>query len=277
MYTADFSIKQFNSETKGRHYEVETNCGKKHKLVSVTTLLDKYKDKSALFAWRDSIGHDNAQLITTTAATRGTKTHTLVEKYLLHGTEPIPTEDDGYKCYANLMPLLPLITPIKIEEKTYWVNSDGQGFAGTTDMWASIDGSKLINRTTELPVSDGKISYIGDIKSWSKAKYPVASTREGTKYFPLIAYGMQLTAYAMAFNQRTNSEAALNKAFIFGSTNNCRAPFIYYFGSDAVNWYCDRIKELVYCFYNDTWFDWKKMEQNAYELDFVGTRCDIIK
>ena len=223
MYTSNFSITQVNTDD-GRHYIVETEAGKKHKLISVTTLLGRFADKSGLVKWKASVGEEQAQFITTTAATRGTRTHLLAENYLLRGELPDKTEDDGYKCFANLLPVLNLIRPIKIEEKTYWVNEDGQGFSGTTDMWASIDGSKLINRTTQLPVSDGVINYTGDIKSWNKVKYPKSGTRDGDSYYPLISYGLQLAAYSGAINQMTNCEAALNKAFIFGATNNCRAP-----------------------------------------------------
>lgn len=59
-----------------RHYETPTG----EKYPSVTTVLSKTKDMSHLFAWRDRIGHTEADKITRKAASRGTTTHLLCEK-----------------------------------------------------------------------------------------------------------------------------------------------------------------------------------------------------
>ena len=59
-----------------------------NKLPSVTTILDKTKPeekKAALQAWRNRVGHDRAQQITTEAANRGTRMHTYLEHYVKHG------------------------------------------------------------------------------------------------------------------------------------------------------------------------------------------------
>lgn len=69
--------------------------GKRHyctpdgnKVASVTTILDITKSeesKQALQNWRDSIGHQRAQQITTTAANRGTRLHAYLEHYIKTG------------------------------------------------------------------------------------------------------------------------------------------------------------------------------------------------
>ena len=59
-----------------------------NKLPSVTTILDKTKPeekKAALQAWRNRVGHERAQQITTEAANRGTRMHTYLEHYVKHG------------------------------------------------------------------------------------------------------------------------------------------------------------------------------------------------
>lgn len=71
----------------------ETVNGKRHyclpdgsKVASVTTILDKTKSeesKAALQAWRNRVGHANAQQITTEAAGRGTSMHKFLEEYCL--------------------------------------------------------------------------------------------------------------------------------------------------------------------------------------------------
>ena len=59
-----------------------------NKLPSVTTILDKTKSeesKRALQNWRNSIGAEKAQAITTEAANRGTRMHTYLEQYVKEG------------------------------------------------------------------------------------------------------------------------------------------------------------------------------------------------
>ena len=59
-----------------------------NKLPSVTTILDATKSeesKRALQNWRNRVGHDQAQAITTEAANRGTRMHTYLEQYVRDG------------------------------------------------------------------------------------------------------------------------------------------------------------------------------------------------
>jgi hypothetical protein len=58
------------------------------KLPSVTTILDKTKSeesKAALQNWRNRVGAEKAQQITTEAANRGTRMHTYLEHYVKTG------------------------------------------------------------------------------------------------------------------------------------------------------------------------------------------------
>jgi len=58
------------------------------KLPSVTTILDRTKpeeSKRALTEWRQRVGTDRAQQITTEAANRGTRMHTYLETYVKTG------------------------------------------------------------------------------------------------------------------------------------------------------------------------------------------------
>ena len=65
---------------ESRHYETPTG----EKYPSVTTVLDKTSDKSFLYAWRVRVGEAEAAEITKRAATRGTATHLLCEKFILN-------------------------------------------------------------------------------------------------------------------------------------------------------------------------------------------------
>lgn len=63
-----------------RHYLTPTG----EKYPSVTTVLDKTSDKSALIAWRKRVGEEEANRVSTRATTRGTAIHTLCEKFVLN-------------------------------------------------------------------------------------------------------------------------------------------------------------------------------------------------
>lgn len=66
--------------------------GKRHyclpdgsRVPSVTTILDRTKPEEAkqkLREWKDRVGHERAQQITTEAANRGTRMHTYLERYI---------------------------------------------------------------------------------------------------------------------------------------------------------------------------------------------------
>jgi genome maintenance exonuclease 1 len=64
-----------------RHYALPDGS----RVPSVTTILEKTKPqeaKQALQEWRNRVGHDRAQQITTEAANRGTRMHTYLERYV---------------------------------------------------------------------------------------------------------------------------------------------------------------------------------------------------
>lgn len=63
-----------------RHYLTPTG----EKYPSVTTVLDKTSDKSALIAWRKRVGEEEANRVSNRATTRGTAIHTLCEKLVLN-------------------------------------------------------------------------------------------------------------------------------------------------------------------------------------------------
>jgi genome maintenance exonuclease 1 len=64
-----------------RHYCLPNGT----KVPSVTTILDRTKPAEArqkLQEWKDRVGHERAQQITTEAANRGTRMHTYLERYV---------------------------------------------------------------------------------------------------------------------------------------------------------------------------------------------------
>jgi len=65
-------------DENGRTYETPDG-----RFPSVTTIIGRAFDKSHLEAWRDRIGHGEADLQTAKAGRFGTKLHDVLEKYLL--------------------------------------------------------------------------------------------------------------------------------------------------------------------------------------------------
>jgi len=65
---------------ESRYYETPTG----EKYPSVTTVLDKTSDKTALHAWRKRVGEEEANRVSTRATRRGTAVHTLCEKFVLN-------------------------------------------------------------------------------------------------------------------------------------------------------------------------------------------------
>ena len=77
----DYTPLERESVEGKRHYALPDGS----KVPSVTTILEKTKPEEkrrALQEWRNRVGHERAQQITTEAANRGTRMHTYLERYV---------------------------------------------------------------------------------------------------------------------------------------------------------------------------------------------------
>lgn len=126
-------LKQLNLE-EGRRYDV--GGGKQY--PSITTVLSKTKDNSFLFEWRKKVGAEKAQQITTAANTRGTKMHTLCEKYLLNEDLGELGYSTGELLFRSIKPSLDKFDNIRALETGLY--SHRLGIAGTVDCIAEVDG-----------------------------------------------------------------------------------------------------------------------------------------
>ena len=63
------------------------------RMPSVTTILSKTKDQSFLTAWKNRVGHENAERIKNVSSNRGTAMHKFLEKHI---------EDVGYDDLTTL-------------------------------------------------------------------------------------------------------------------------------------------------------------------------------
>jgi ATP-dependent exoDNAse (exonuclease V) beta subunit len=147
--------------------------GEKYK--SVTSVLSALS-KDGITAWRKRVGEEQAQKITTQAATRGTKVHALLEKYINN------EKDFLVECLPTTIDLFNTVKPI-VDERVQTVH--GQEFplyskylktAGRCDVFCTFDGVKTIL----------------DFKTASKLK------REEW----IESYFLQCTAYALMVQER---------------------------------------------------------------------------
>lgn len=139
---------------------------------SVTTVLG-VGDSTWLDEWKAKVGEDEAKAVSSRAAARGTRIHTLCEE-VLHNREPNPSWFDR-DIFNSFKKALPRIQNIRcIEKKLY---SDILKVAGTVDLIADFD----------------KKPAIIDWKTSRRIK-----TRDD-----IPNYFAQCAAYALAYEERT--------------------------------------------------------------------------
>ena len=77
-------------------------CPDGNSVASVTTILDKTKDKTSLIEWRKRVGETKANEIATEAASIGTRMHKFLEDYVETGNWP-SAGSNPYSQQANKM------------------------------------------------------------------------------------------------------------------------------------------------------------------------------
>lgn len=170
-----FNYKEIKKESKeGKRLYA---CPDGNSVASVTTILDKTKDKSALIAWRKRVGEKKAQEIVTEAASVGTRMHKFLEDYVETGEWP-KAGSNPYSQQANEM-------ATKIKDAAL-VNID--------EIWGSevqLYHPKIYAGTTDLVGVFKGEECIMDFKQTNKPK----------KLEWVQDYFLQLTAYAIAHNE----------------------------------------------------------------------------
>jgi len=163
-------LKRVTSQDGTRVYETPT--GKKYPSVTTVTGLLK---KKAILEWRKRVGEEEANRISSTAARRGTRLHTLCEKHLLNENVTVNMFDT--EMWNNVKPHLSDINNIYALESSLYSNH--LQVAGTVDCIAEYKG---------------KLSVI-DFKTSRRVK-----TRDN-----IHDYFIQCSAYAVAFEEMTGN------------------------------------------------------------------------
>ena len=175
-------MKQFNYDLleSKKHLLEQDNSGPdrvyhgpKGVYASVTNMLYHMVTKPGIDAWKEKIGMEEANKISTRAAKRGTRIHNSIEKYLLGDEtyfEGVPPENKEL-IQLGLKQIDERIDNIKGIELGMW--SDELGLAGTTDLIAEYQG--------DLAVIDWKTStYI------KKEEYLLPYILQGTAYSRML-------------------------------------------------------------------------------------------
>ena len=157
-------------ESTGSRFYISPNGVK---LPSVTTVLGHFK-KKAMIEWRNRVGHEEADRVSTRASLRGTKFHNMMESYIrgeegfLDGVMP-----DMKQSFNDMKETLDLIDNIHYIESPLY--SEKLGVAGRTDVIAEF----------------GKTLSIIDFKTSTKQK----------KEQWIENYFEQGTAYALMYEE----------------------------------------------------------------------------
>jgi genome maintenance exonuclease 1 len=126
---------------EGRRYETPDGGV----VASVTTILDKTKDKTHLIEWRKRVGEKKAQEITTEAAGRGTSMHKQLENYLEFGE----LKTSGNLIHKTAGSMAQLIIDEYFPDLDEWWGSEAklyypQIYAGTADLPGVYRGKQSI-------------------------------------------------------------------------------------------------------------------------------------
>jgi genome maintenance exonuclease 1 len=129
-------LKQINSP-EGRRYE--TPDGKLY--PSVTTVLGRLSAQ-AIQEWRNRVGEEKANAISTKAARRGTRVHQMCEDYLNNNNHLSRAMPIDVETFNTIKPILHNIDNISCQEKRLY--SHHLGLAGTVDCIAEYNGKRSV-------------------------------------------------------------------------------------------------------------------------------------
>lgn len=153
-------LNRIDGET-ARLYETPTG----ERYPSVTTVLGKMSDKTALNEWRKRVGDEEANKVSARASSRGTSIHNMCEKYVL-GEDVDMSMPHNMMIFKQIKSVLDQrVDMIRATECTLF--SHHLKIAGTCDLIADYDG--------RLSIIDYKTSTKRKRKDWIEGYFLQAS------------------------------------------------------------------------------------------------------
>lgn len=154
------TLQRIDGETS-RLYETPTG----ERYPSVTTVLGRMSDKTALNEWRSRVGNEEANKVSARAASRGTFVHNMCEKYVL-GEDIDNTMPHNVLIFNQIKKILDeKVDHVRATECTLY--SHHLKIAGTCDLIADYDG--------RLAIIDYKTSTKRKRKDWIEGYFLQAS------------------------------------------------------------------------------------------------------
>ena len=197
-----------------RWYEVHKGI----KYPSVTTVLG-HAPKPWLKEWRDSLGHETADIETARCAARGEAVHLMAEKYL--NNDKAPKQDQmgsDIKLFNQLRPILHKINNIRAQEIPLY--SDTLRLAGRVDVVGEYDG--------RLAIMDFKTS--NNVKDLGMVN----------------DYFLQSTAYAIMYFEMF--DVSIDEIIIIIAVERGMVPMVYI---KKIDEYVQPLLDRINTFYNE--------------------------
>jgi genome maintenance exonuclease 1 len=167
----DFDLQAVTTE-KGRRYTTPDG----NAYPSITTVLANY-NKKAIMEWRERVGAEEANKISTKASNRGTRFHSICESYLLNEMTPM-----------KLSAMMPDIKEMFVAMREHLDYNISDVYALEQALYS--DNLKIAGRVDCIAKWKGQPAII-DFKTANKAK----------EEDWIENYFMQCTAYAMMFEE----------------------------------------------------------------------------
>ncbi len=179
---------------------------------SITTVLSSLS-KASIQEWRNRVGAEEANRISTQASRRGTKTHSIIEDYLQNKQDYLSGHmPDSIELFKSVQSILDIhVDNIYGIEVALW--SKDLGVAGRCDCIAEYDG--------ELSILDWKTSSKPKKEEWVES------------------YKLQGTAYAKMYEERTGIKITQVVIVIAVSDNS---PQVFYADPDE---HISRLREVI--------------------------------
>lgn len=218
-----------------------------HQVPSVTTVLGATKPekaKKALLEWQKNVGQERAQAITTQAANRGTRMHTLLENYIETGSLP-ERSNNPFSWASHAMAQQIIQNGLSNVDEAWGMEVPlymPEMYAGTTDLVGVHSGAEAI--------MDHK-----------QSNRPKTSER-------VDDYRLQCCAYAAAHNEVYGTR--IRKAVIFVAIKPATdRDGLLQLVEDKPVWSQESYQEFViegadFDYWSDQW--WKRLEQYYLQL-----------
>ena len=187
-----------------------------YKLPSVTSILAKTKDQTYLTAWKQKVGHEEAERIKNLSSKRGTSMHKFIEKHITGAGY-----DDLTEVGIQAKPMAQKIIDIGLTPVSEYYGSE-----------VMLHYPGLYAGATDLVCMHNDMETIADFKQANKPK----------KEEWIEDYYLQIAAYAMAHDYVYNSK--IRQGIIMVCTPDCYYQEFKFQDAELRNWKHKFLKRL---------------------------------